>query len=469
MTAFSAVTTPEGRSALSGRVRFAMLSLTRVLSRATAVALALLCLPSCGGGGGSATPNPPNPNPGGGVQLGTVTVLSSGGCPSGVGSSVGCQLLQITATGLPSIEVELRRFDPPATTALRGTVLTSSGGIGADFLSGIAGGDTLVTEMTELGYRVYDRRWTSAWFEAGLSLKDQSIRYATLLDWVRTNLFDGTGVFGALGTSGGSAEIAYGLTTWESAALLDFAVLVSGPPMARLDYACPSATSAGWVTECQSLIPAGGLECGTPVCTGESQLVLCQALPANPAPGELEEASILHSAAVLDFGGLTLHMVLGENDCTVAVPNALLFASRVQSPMTTEFVTRSPHFLPSSEFGRNAVLARLAAIAPAGLRSASLSAPAFARVGRRLDLLVQTGARGVPFELRGLFADGALLSAVDTGLAPVVGAGTTDRFGRAVARLQLPADPALVGLTLHQCLVDGPAGGGLWRATRVVP
>ena len=331
------------------------------------------------------------------LLTGTATVLP-GACPSGPGTILNstCVLLSIEGLGNIPIEVELRIIEPNAALPIAGTVLLGSGSGGMDFYTGGVGGRALAIELLSAGYRIVDRRWTVNWFSTGSSIKKQSARYATLLQWVRDNVHT-TGTFNATGNSGGASELAYALTTWNGGDLLDTAVLTSGPPHSRLDYFCDSRASTEWAAICATIVPAGVMQCGTPFCTrGLSQL--CPVLPTNPAPDELEEDSILHSAAVLDFPSTDIFVMFGAEDCSSSVPLGLLFFNALTSVETLGFAQNTPHTFTSSPEGRMAIQGAITGAGPVPDSSLTFE-------GQFLSEIDETGTRrsifGQLFDSRG--------------------------------------------------------------------
>lgn len=319
------------------------------------VALGLGLSSACGGGGSSGSKGPPSTT----TPPGTATLLP-GACASGPGPVPGaaCLSLSIDSGGNPTAVVELRVIDPPAGTALIGTAVLGSGGIGTDFVGDTVGGPELTDDLLALGFQVIDRRWELGWFTDPTGIRDQSARYAVLIDWIRRNLHT-TGALCGVGNSGGAGEIAYALTSWNGDNLLDVAVLASGPPLSRLDYLCEQPASATWAAQCSALVPPGALSCGTANCEPEPTNPVCPLLPATPAPGELLDQSILHPAAELDYPTTVVQMLLGAEDCTSAVPLSLLFASAVTSAVPIEFVPNTPHLLSSTQEGRDAIVQTL--------------------------------------------------------------------------------------------------------------
>ncbi|MFT5285458.1 MAG: hypothetical protein ACI8TQ_001623 [Planctomycetota bacterium] len=315
---------------------------------------------SCGTGGGSASEAIVEPEE---PPSASATVLPDS-CPSGSGNfpNTTCVVLRIESEDTGALDVEVRIIEPAASTPLIGTVLLSSGGPGELFYSETAGGDLLITELLAAGHRVVDRRWSAGWFSTGEGVKQQSVRYATLLNWVHENVHT-TGTFCATGNSAGAAEIAYALTTWDLSSILDRVVLTSGPPFSRLDFACDIPSSPEWLSICPANVPAGVMECGVPECTTENQ-VACQQVVVDPEPGELEANSLLHPGAILDYPTTDFIMLIGALDCTNAVPLSLHFFNAVTSFASLAFIPNTPHLLSTSVEGRSAISDALVGVLP---------------------------------------------------------------------------------------------------------
>ena len=331
-----------------------------------ALSIALL-LASCGGGGGSSS----NKNK---------VVPQATACPSGPGTiaNTTCQVLRVVTRGNPDMNVELRVTEPDPQAVALGTVVLSSGGLGNTFYAEQGGGDLLVQQLSDAGWRVVDRKWEGGWFTTGTSVRNQSRRYAVLLEWIEKKVHLG-GDLVASGNSGGASEIAYALTTWPQGALLQNSVLTAGPVMSRLDYLCTSPPTAEWASQCAALVPPGSLSCGAPECS-RTNAPACAYLDPGATPEELAEDSILHQGALLDFGGAHVHVALGADDCTTAAPQALLFESQIASRSTLEFVPNTPYEVASTQAGRDAIVAALV--------NYSLPAPAVPPVVReRLTIL----------------------------------------------------------------------------------
>ena len=260
----------------------------------------------------------------------------------------------MSSSGNPDIDVELRVTEPDPLALPLGTAVLGSGGPGVEFYAEAGGADLLVQTLADAGWRVVDRKWSGGWITTTPpSTKQKSRRYAVLLEWIETNLHQG-GKLVASGNSGGAAEIAYTLTTWEQIDRLDAAVLTGGPPLVRQDYQCTANPPMAWLNQCSALVPPGALACSPVECS--RPIEQCQFVNQAASPAELHEDSILHNGARTDFGALPVHFAIGTLDCTAAVPQGLLLKSQVTSPTTVEFVANTPHSLASTPEGRAAIV-----------------------------------------------------------------------------------------------------------------
>ncbi len=274
-------------------------------------------------------------------------------CAPGPLANTTCKRLQVTCEGTKTIDVQIRITEASPAATLRGTVMMGSGGSGNAFYAAGADGQELVKSLAAMGFRVVDRAWQGGWPTREGGLRKESCRYANLLSWVHDHLHTG-GAFVATGNSGGSAEIGYALTTWQRGDILDLAVPTSGPPVARLDYACVREASKEWSALCASIVPHGVMEC-TSACILGVQNDVCKQVTAEPAPEQLLADSVVHPDAVLRYPKTRVHFLFGAHDCGEPVPAGLTYATRITSEKEIEFVPGTPHPLFSTPQGREAI------------------------------------------------------------------------------------------------------------------
>ncbi len=296
--------------------------------------------------------------------LGSVAELKEP-CKAGPASMAGttCRQLQVTGPGLTPIAVQIRVTEPAAGVPFRGTVVLGSGGNGAGFYAGQEGGRILAGDIAAMGFRVVDRSWEGGWTTGQGGLRKASCRYATLLTWIHDHIHT-RGKFVATGNSGGSGEIGFALTTWGRGDILDVAIPTSGPPTARLDYACVKQASPEWASLCASIVPKGVIECtpgcilgppDSPVDSFVYRSGVCIQVSPNPTPQQLWDDSVAHPGAVLDYPKTRVYFLYGALDCGEPVTVGLAYATKVTSQKSIQFVPRTPHALFSTPEGREAI------------------------------------------------------------------------------------------------------------------
>lgn len=354
-----------------------------------------------------------------------------------------CQTVQITCDGIQPLDVELRISAPAAGVPYRGTILFGTGAAGDKFYADLD--QQILATLQADGFRIVDRRWAAPWFFQSISVRKQSCRYATLLEYVAGSIHTPGGALCATGHSNGGMELAYALTAWNADAVLDVAVPTSGPN-SRLDYVC-----MGWPAgQCPGIVPASVMTC-TPPCMG--QPFFCTACNPTPTALDQEEDSVLFPAAVLDFPTTRVHQIFGRSDCgTPAVPSGLLFQSMITSERISEFVPAG-HSVASTPPGRDAMRRAFLGGAACTAGPASLTALAWPSIGSnlQLDLLGPSAADytvalsfGTAFtEVPGL---GWLFLADPYS---VIGSGCLDAAGTATLLNMIPNDPMLVGTNLY--------------------
>ena len=348
------------------------------------LSLALLLLVACdssssgpaGGGGSDGSPPGGDGAPGSAdatssssddagtrMQLGTVTVVDDP-CPDGDGELPGtsCQLVEVACPGIPALRAQVRTTPPASTVDTRGTILFGTGGGGESWYERGPNPSAMMRALAGDGFQIVQRAWIDQWESGGEGLAAAACRYATLLTWVHDEVRS-AGALCATGNSGGSAEIGYALSRWDREAILDLAVPTGGPVMSRVDLGCLDFEE--WPEECQEL-PDGtvcepaGVQCNYQ--GSNFQHIDGAYLPDTPC--ELHDAtfadtlladSILSPDADLDFGATPVHQLLGERDCSPALPQGVLWFDAITSQKTRTFVPGTGHGTAGTEEGAAAI------------------------------------------------------------------------------------------------------------------
>ena len=380
----------------------------------TILGVFLLFLPACGNGQltwqGSETPEEEFQTESSGavfadavpvnaVQTTTPPVIELGNCATNFSNNPNnaCKTLAIACGGNDYSEVQVRMHYPAPTTTPMGTIVFGSGGTGTNWVYNPMNPDNkiymAIDRLVSDGYTVVERTWTNGWWgdgQAGDGLVAPACRYVELLKWLKTNVYN-QGGFCAMGNSGGSSEIAYGMTHWNAGNLLDLAVLSGGPPMGRIDYGCFYDNAPGWKNECLQMWNQFGHadECGRldidplvindPNYTdnivssdaacgyGLSQQTTFDAafsMPGNTnicstqSPGSqnyMRHESVLSPNALLSYPNTSMHFIFGKSDCTEAALLGKLYAYEVASQKTVTHLDGVVHSIWKSLDGAKRV------------------------------------------------------------------------------------------------------------------
>jgi len=131
------------------------------------------------------------------------------------------------------------------TNPSRGTVLATTGGPGNRLYEEESpGAKGLLTEIRAAGFQTVQLQWLEGWLFATPGREEGHVRLAcrsaTVARWVYDNLHKAspTTAYGAIGNSGGAAQVSYMLTHYGLEDILSVVVPSAGPPMGRLDLSC---------------------------------------------------------------------------------------------------------------------------------------------------------------------------------------------------------------------------------------
>lgn len=331
-----------------------------------------------------------------------------------------CQQLRIrtwwSSTEDPDlISVDLLISEPAVGTTPRGTVLLGTGGYGLNFFAATAEGAIVANTLTAYGFRVVQRRWDVApnpgaygWFGGDIGVLRGSLRYATLLQYVYDEFHDSStpepNVFAVVGTSAGASEIGYALSSWDMASLIDVAVLVSGPPMTRLDLLCELG-GAAWAS-CAGTLPPNVMACSPPdplTCShpGGGPFNTCTACSVAPDGDSLRDDSILHLSAVTDYDTGNpattprVHMLLGTEDCDSGAPAmANLLYEAIDCEKALQFIDGAQHALVNDVAGQDAIVNAVLAGTSNPASPATLTATSWPLDGEPFDVEIHGPAFG---------------------------------------------------------------------------
>src|SRR5262245_33999299 len=182
------------------------------------------------------------------LALGTVTTQYTVPCGDSFPEGAMCTRVTVSCPGLAEADATVAVAEP-AGVPISTVILHNGSGGTTVFDNGFP------AALLARGVRVVQPVWVTDW-PVPAGGKVSSCRPATLFRWVFDNVHEGDRFRGfcALGHSGGSAAIAYSLSFYGLGDVIDFALLNSGPPMARVDYGCePDLYTGGPRYVCPSI------------------------------------------------------------------------------------------------------------------------------------------------------------------------------------------------------------------------
>ena len=168
-------------------------------------------------------------------QLGVVNSAAQTTCKTGL-SGAACYDLSVSCPDVEMQTVHLKIFMAAHSVGL---VMLGTGGLGNGLFESDTYGYVTIDKLLSADYTVVEIAFTDGWQvnTNGYGLRKGACRYSTVANWVK-HRFSPTQPFCASGSSAGSAVIGYGLSHYGLDQTLNFALLTSGPPFSRVDWAC---------------------------------------------------------------------------------------------------------------------------------------------------------------------------------------------------------------------------------------
>jgi len=309
--------------------------------RLTAVVLlvAFACDPAGGSqpgsGEGLADAGAPDSAPPGaafGSVLGQVS-LTGEPCPDGTGplASTACQVVEVSCPSIAPARAQLRTTAAAPSAPSRGTILFSHGN---GWYDASVETSSMMAELAAEGFQIVQRDWLDGgWLAGPGGPAALACRYATLLTWIDEEIRR-DGALCATGDYLGAAELGFALSRWKRGEIVDLG-------------------DESWQDQCQELLSATSCDPAVDRCAyADSNRLVIDAAYAPDAPCEARDPafsgvlladSILSGDAVRDFGAARLHQILGADDCSPALPDALLWFDAVTSAKQQTFVPGVGH------------------------------------------------------------------------------------------------------------------------------
>jgi len=157
--------------------------------------------------------------------------------------------LKLNEQDLPNRQVMVRAHSTNKTP--KGALIMTAGGFGNDYL----GAEYLIRFAIEEGLEVFEIKWLGQ-FGWGTNTEGKgypkAVRaYTDIVKWLKENRISNGNNITVLGASGGSFQIAYGLTRYGLEKEIQHVILTAGPPTSSLERAIFSDTTdvARWPDE----------------------------------------------------------------------------------------------------------------------------------------------------------------------------------------------------------------------------
>jgi hypothetical protein len=179
--------------------------------------------------------------------LGTVSNVSSVSCQGyRFTQPAACQQMTVSCPNVPDVQVYLKTNTP---TPSIGTVTWNTGTDGNGLYDSIFtyGAQYAIQPVLNAGFTTVEIDWGTpfnttqpdGWVLGPGGTLAAACRYATVTQWIYTNIQNNTSVpYCATGNSGGAGALAYALSQYNSGSVLSMAEVTSGPPAGRLDWGC---------------------------------------------------------------------------------------------------------------------------------------------------------------------------------------------------------------------------------------
>lgn len=306
-------------------------------------------------------------------KLGTVDSETTINCPAGGLTGAECRAITVTCPKVQNYTAYLKVFTHSSPVGL---VMLGTGGLGNGLYEDAKYGSVAVNDLSSAGYTVVEISFGIPFVATsqvqgwqvdtnGAGMTDAACRYATIANWIKTNLTPSQ-PFCVSGNSAGSAVIAYGLSHYNLDGILKFALLTSGPPFSRLDWACDASqpNTLEYCTNLQrgmdvgipnamkfidpSYSPNHAAACSTVEKTHSTQLDPMFLADSISAPGARTKYSI------------TVGFLYGGKDTAGTAPNqGESYRKTITSPTTRSCVADAPHIIADALDGAQAVAQQL--------------------------------------------------------------------------------------------------------------
>jgi hypothetical protein len=307
--------------------------------------------------------------------LGIIDKVATIECPAVGLRGATCEAVTVACPEVQNYTAYLKIFTPATPV---GFVMLGTGGLGTGLYEDDTYGQLTIQKLFDNGYTVAEISFGTPFVSAktqpvqgwqvdtnGAGMRKAACRYATIAYWIKEEKTPSK-PFCVSGNSAGSAVIGYGLSHYGIDKVLNFALLSSGPPFSRLDYACDDSQPAK-LEYCTNL--ERGMGVGIPNAQQFVDPAYQPTYPAACSTSELEHSKALDylflpdSINSLDANlnySITVGFLYGSLDTTgTAINEGEYYRESIVSPTLRACVSGAPHTIPDSEAGAKAIATEL--------------------------------------------------------------------------------------------------------------
>jgi len=297
-------------------------------------------------------------------------------CPKGAVSGGTCYAVKVSCPEVADYTAYLKII--PVSSPV-GMVLLGTGGTGTSLFEGNTYGPTAISELLAAGYTVAEISFGAPFVSLkvqpiqgwqtntnGAGMRKAACRYATIATWMKQT-FAASQPFCASGNSAGAALIGYGLAYYAlDQGVFNFALLTSGPPFSRLDYAC-NYKSPKQTEDCSNVVR--NMSLGIPDATNYVDPAYSPTYSAACSSSIENHSTALDSmflADSIDSGNgnlnyaITVNFLFGGQDTVgTAINQGEYYRNSITSPTASKCIADAPHVITDALDGAEAIASEL--------------------------------------------------------------------------------------------------------------
>ena len=318
--------------------------------------------------------------------LGTLTETPLNSCTgfSMYNGTLTCYQLNVSCPGAADVTAYLKVLNPAGAPV--GTVLLNTGTGGSGLYDDLTGGgykfgSNVVQNLQTMGYNTvqvsfgapFTANQTNGWLQGPGGVRRLACRYATIADWVYKNPTiinanlnaTNSAPMCATGNSGGSAAIVYAVQEYGLNTEFTMIEPTSGPVTSRIDQGCSPCNSSGTgpvcgtgnsSQMCYESNDASVIDAAYQTAGSTSNTPCTNALNGNPGTDAsaifLSDSILYQGSATVEIPNTFIKQLIGDDDSSNAVPQALTWQQQVISPQPTlQCLTGAPHDIPNYQSG----------------------------------------------------------------------------------------------------------------------